>query len=726
MKTCLIAALCASVGLATNAMAQVSVRKTVAQSANQVRKDMQKVKYQAVQPDVVNIMAYPDGYVPPASDLRAVQVVYDNTNTGTVYAYSAQQVPALFNPALEAVTMQGWTAGSPITTLSIGVRKMIPASRTFKIFVRIWDNVNAAAAPGTDVKSVQLGPDMFFTNGGAGFTVSGQYTVGFNLAMPAGIIPADSNIGVEIRMINNSVTTTADAALLANLDTSMGCDIMSTQSALGGTFPPPNAPSIGTPYPADGVGHYWFDNNVAAAAGQAQTFQDGQFWAGDTNITFYEDVYDTDAGGQNWGNVYLRVSADIAGIPPPVNNNCTSATVVTMPGGAPSTVTIANQTTLGATTDAPVPPACGVGIPATQQGVWYSFTGRGKVTTASTCGPGAFDSVVAVYSGGCAAPVCVAGADDAGLGCSTNLDAGTATFCAANGVPYLIYVRPFDGVTGGNFSLVVTEESTNCPAAACTLNATGATDLTGLNPTCGVPSSPFGTCATSQTGADCTTYFDSITRGDDGLGGNVRGVDAFLYTAVDTSFTVAVNSEFAGILFMLESGDPFNPCAAFLVASPGQANFVTCVPYSRTVSGVTPGDTFLVQIAPMTFGPAGAPACGAQGTHYRIKFSSPLCPPEGPDCFNRTAPQQGGFFVAGGADGTADNTQCVGDWDRNNVVEPADIAQFIQTWNFAVSNPGTPAIYADVDCNGLVEPSDIAVFIQYWVGGTTPGNLGCP
>ncbi len=100
----------------------------------------------------------------------------------------------------------------------------------------------------------------------------------------------------------------------------------------------------------------------------------------------------------------------------------------------------------------------------------------------------------------------------------------------------------------------------------------------------------------------------------------------------------------------------------------------------------------------------------------------------GPDCFNKSAPTQGGFYVAAGADGIADSTQCVGDWDRNNIVEPADIAQFIQSWSFAVANPGTPgiALYADLDCNGVVEPSDIAVFIQNWLGGTTPGNLGCP
>ncbi|MBX3358337.1 MAG: hypothetical protein KF745_07905 [Phycisphaeraceae bacterium] len=106
---------------------------------------------------------------------------------------------------------------------------------------------------------------------------------------------------------------------------------------------------------------------------------------------------------------------------------------------------------------------------------------------------------------------------------------------------------------------------------------------------------------------------------------------------------------------------------------------------------------------------------------------SAVCFPVPADCFRKVAAPQNGVNIAGGSDGIADETQCVGDWDRNGVVEPSDIAQFIQAWSYAVANPGTPGVslYADVDCNQVVEPSDIAVFIQRWVGGTTPGNLGC-
>ncbi|MBX3357614.1 MAG: hypothetical protein KF745_04220 [Phycisphaeraceae bacterium] len=131
--------------------------------------------------------------------------------------------------------------------------------------------------------------------------------------------------------------------------------------------------------------------------------------------------------------------------------------------------------------------------------------------------------------------------------------------------------------------------------------------------------------------------------------------------------------------------------------------------------------------------PAGT---GNLGTTSAIDFTAiagnqfvVINPPVvGPDCFTKTATNVNGLPQAGGANGTADSTECVGDWDRNGTVEPADIAQFIQSWSFAVANPGLPNIarQADLDCNGAVEPSDIAVFIQYWVGGTTPGNLGCP
>ncbi|MBX3358453.1 MAG: hypothetical protein KF745_08495 [Phycisphaeraceae bacterium] len=57
---------------------------------------------------------------------------------------------------------------------------------------------------------------------------------------------------------------------------------------------------------------------------------------------------------------------------------------------------------------------------------------------------------------------------------------------------------------------------------------------------------------------------------------------------------------------------------------------------------------------------------------------------------------------------------CLGDWDRNRVVEPADIGGFVAQWLSDVSSGG---LAADVDENGTVEPVDIAVFIGAWFAG---------
>ncbi len=100
------------------------------------------------------------------------------------------------------------------------------------------------------------------------------------------------------------------------------------------------------------------------------------------------------------------------------------------------------------------------------------------------------------------------------------------------------------------------------------------------------------------------------------------------------------------------------------------------------------------------------------------------CPPVGPDCFRRAALPENGVFVAGGADGVPDAQQCVGDWNRDGMVDPADIAQFVQSWLYSVSHPGSLA--GDVDCSQTVEPADIAVFVNDWIEGLTPGQSGCP
>ncbi|MBX3356872.1 MAG: hypothetical protein KF745_00440 [Phycisphaeraceae bacterium] len=61
---------------------------------------------------------------------------------------------------------------------------------------------------------------------------------------------------------------------------------------------------------------------------------------------------------------------------------------------------------------------------------------------------------------------------------------------------------------------------------------------------------------------------------------------------------------------------------------------------------------------------------------------------------------------------------CPADADGNGVIEPADVATFINSWFSGVTN-GT--LDGDFDGNGAVEPTDIAVFISAWLSALSGG-----
>ncbi|MBX3356835.1 MAG: hypothetical protein KF745_00250 [Phycisphaeraceae bacterium] len=55
---------------------------------------------------------------------------------------------------------------------------------------------------------------------------------------------------------------------------------------------------------------------------------------------------------------------------------------------------------------------------------------------------------------------------------------------------------------------------------------------------------------------------------------------------------------------------------------------------------------------------------------------------------------------------------CPGDWDRNGVIDPSDIASFINDWFNSLSSGG---FRGDFDFNGSVEPSDVAGLVTAWL-----------
>ena len=101
------------------------------------------------------------------------------------------------------------------------------------------------------------------------------------------------------------------------------------------------------------------------------------------------------------------------------------------------------------------------------------------------------------------------------------------------------------------------------------------------------------------------------------------------------------------------------------------------------------------------------------------------------ECFtklvNGQAPSLEGYIARGSPDGIDDATQCVPDWNRNGVVEVADVALFVVTWWHAVIvHNGNVDEYADINCTGSTNPADVANFVNRWfLALTNPAASGC-
>ncbi len=142
--------------------------------------------------------------------------------------------------------------------------------------------------------------------------------------------------------------------------------------------------------------------------------------------------------GTNAGNFSLDVSC----ITPLANDGCDGAIAVSCGDSVMGT-------TVGATTDTGVTD-CGTTI--TSPGVWYTLddtSGLPGDITLSLCNGTDFDSKISVYTGSCAALVCVDGNDDA---CGVQSE---ITFPTDGATKFYILIHSFGGDTG-NFTLDVT------------------------------------------------------------------------------------------------------------------------------------------------------------------------------------------------------------------------------------------------------------------------------
>ncbi|MGB5050169.1 MAG: hypothetical protein WBO46_14590, partial [Caldilineaceae bacterium] len=145
---------------------------------------------------------------------------------------------------------------------------------------------------------------------------------------------------------------------------------------------------------------------------------------------------------EGFGSASGNFSLDVTCEDPLPNDDCSGAIAVSCGGSV-------SGSTVGATVDSGAP-VCGPAI--TSPGVWYKFNDNSGLPgdiTLSLCNGTDFDSKISVYSGTCAALVCVGGNDDA-CGLQSEI-----TFASDGNTQYYILIHSFGGATG-NFTLEVT------------------------------------------------------------------------------------------------------------------------------------------------------------------------------------------------------------------------------------------------------------------------------
>ncbi len=254
-------------------------------------------------------------------------------------------------------------------------------------------------------------------------------------------------------------------------------------------------------------------------------------------------------------------------VPAIPNDACTGAITI----GCGQTIT---GTTVGATTDAV--PTC-VTTLNTAPGIWYTFVGNGANNTLSMCGS-SYDTKIGVFTGTCAALVCVTGNDDfCGL-------QSQVTFATTVGTTYYIIVTGF-GSGAGAFTL--TRTSAALPNDVCTgaININCGQTITGST-ACGATPDAVATCVTTLNTAN-GLWYQFVGDGSPvvmSLCGSSYDTKIGIFTGTCAALTcVTGNDDFCG----LQSQATFNTNAGFtyyvLVTGFGTAsgNFTltrTCAP----------------------------------------------------------------------------------------------------------------------------------------------------
>lgn len=235
------------------------------------------------------------------------------------------------------------------------------------------------------------------------------------------------------------------------------------------------------------------------------------------------------AGG---GDGFWDGTNDISGVltvsppPPPANDNCATATVIS------SFPYNFNQTDGAYATQTAFVTSCSAAGPGSMNdGVWYKITGTGcNVTVVVT--PTGWDPQVDVYSGSCGTFTCVTAKDDGGSG-----GAETVTFLAVAGTDYFINIGYYSGTTDGAegpFTIAATQSCCTAVNTPYTQNFNGVTPP--AIPTCMAVENTNGDTRTWRTLTGITN-FPEVSSNAIGYQYNTDGTTA----ANDWLFTPGIN-----------------------------------------------------------------------------------------------------------------------------------------------------------------------------------------
>lgn len=277
------------------------------------------------------------------------------------------------------------------------------------------------------------------------------------------------------------------------------------------------------------------------------------------------------------------------------STNFTCATATSLPCGTSSLA--------GTTVGSPGTAANGSGCTMSDFGAWYTFVGDGQQTTITSVANSGFDHEMAISSGSCGSLTSIA-CRDVGLSGGTE----SYTFITNSGTTYYVYIAYY-GTTGtstdtGDFNI-----SRTCTPVTSPTNddCSGAISVT-VNPdaSCG-----------STTSGSISFATDSGVAGS-GCGGTDDDDVWYSFVATNTTHLIEllnVSGSTTDLYHAVYNGTCGSLGAAILCSDPN----------SSTVTGLTPGNTYFIQIYSWT-------STTGQTTTFDVCVGTPPPPPSNDEC----------------------------------------------------------------------------------------------